>query len=94
MSVKTKFDIEGSNIVENVAFKDGKLWINKEQYFEGVPISVWNYHIGGYNVLHHFIKERKNKKLSNQEIVDFLQIIEIIKITLVSMRKIDEILFN
>jgi len=93
MTVKTKFDVEGSNVVENVKFKDGKLWINDQQYFENVPVNVWNYHIGGYDVLEHFLKERKNKKLSNQEIEDFLQIVEIIKITIVSMKKIDEVLY-
>lgn len=92
LPVKTKFDVEGTNIVGNVKYKDKKVWINKEQYFDNVPILAWDYHIGGYNVLDHFLKDRKNKKLSNSEIEDFFQIVEIIKLTDVLMKKIDGVL--
>ncbi len=88
---KTKFDIEGSNIVETTRYKDGKVWINKDQYFDGVPFNVWEFHVGGYHVLNHFLKDRKNKKLGNEDIEPFIQNIEIIKLTITLMKKIDEI---
>ena len=34
LPIKVKFDIQGSNVVEKAKYKDGKVWINKEQYFE------------------------------------------------------------
>ena len=90
LPVKTKFDVEGSNIIEKVRYKDRKLWINKEQYFDGVPIGVWNFRIGGYQVLDKWLKYKKSRKFNNEEIMSLLQIIEIIKLTNVIMTKIDE----
>jgi predicted helicase len=87
----TNFDIEGSNIVKKVKYNDLKLWFNNDQYFEGVPNDVWNYRVGGYKVLDHWLKDRISKKLSSTEIQTFLQIIEIIKLTIIAMKKIDEI---
>lgn len=94
LRIKTKFDIEGSNIVENFNYNPPRLWINDKQYFEGIPPIVWNFRIGGYQVLDKWLYYRKNKHLNTSEIENLLQMIEIIKITIVSMRKIDEILFN
>lgn len=92
LNVKTKFDVEGSNVVENVNYEGGKVWINNKQYFEGVPLGVWDYHVGGYNVLEHFLEERESKKLTNTEIMHLLQIVEIIKLTVVLRNKIDRVL--
>ena len=96
LPVKTKFDVEGTNIVKNVNYKDKKIWINKEQYFEDVPLVAWEYHVGGYDVLDHYLKERKkkNKKLTNSEIENFFQIVEIVKLSDVIMKKIDSVLDN
>lgn len=92
LTVKTKFDVEGTNVVGKVKYKDKKVWINKEQYFDDVPFIAWDYHVGGYDVLNHFLKDRKGKKLTNPEIEVFLQIIEIIKLTVVIMKRIDRVL--
>jgi predicted helicase len=37
---QTKFDVSGSNVVEKVTYNEigGRVYINKEQYFEGVPL--------------------------------------------------------
>lgn len=92
LTTKTKFDVEGTNVVEKVKYEDRKVWINKEQYFDGVPVNSWDYHIGGYNVLDKYLKERKEKKLTNHEIGNFLQMVEVIKQTVVIMNKIDRVL--
>lgn len=94
LTTKTKFDIEGNNIVEKVEYKDEKLWINKEQFFDGIRSNIWDYHIGGYNILYRYLNDRKGKKLNNSEIEAFLQIIEIIKITIGITHKIDGIIDN
>ena len=91
LPIHTKFDIQGSNIVKKVKYKDGKVFINKEQYFEGVPENVWNFHIGGYKVLDKYLKSRKNRELSSKEIEHFLQIVEIIRRTIEIMKDIAKI---
>jgi type I restriction-modification system DNA methylase subunit len=91
LPIKVKFDLPGSNVVEKVKCENGKVWINKEQYFEGVPEDVWNFYIGGYQVLNKWLKSRKNGKLESKDIEQFLQIVEIIRETIKLMEEIDKI---
>jgi len=91
LPTKVKFDILGSNVVEKVKYENGKVWINKQQYFEGVPEDVWNFYIGGYQVLDKWLKSRKNRKLESKDIEQFLQIVEIIRETIRLMNEIDKI---
>jgi len=91
MLTKVKFDILGSNVVEKVKYENSKIWINKEQYFDGVSEDVWNFHIGGYQVLDKWLKSRKNRKLESKDIEQFLQIVEIIRETIRLMDEIDKI---
>ncbi len=46
----------------------GRVYVNKEQYFEGISQEVWEYHIGGYQVCDKWLKDRKNRMLSLDEI--------------------------
>ena len=39
----------------------GRVYINKTQYFDNVPEDVWNFHIGGYQVCHKWLKDRQAK---------------------------------
>ena len=45
--------------VEAVKYDNGTLWINATTYFANVPRNVWEYEIGGYQVLDKWLKERK-----------------------------------
>ncbi|MDK2907299.1 MAG: hypothetical protein PWQ66_1260 [Petrotoga sp.] len=91
LPTKVKFDVVGSNIVEKVKYENGKVWINKEQYFDGVPEDIWNFYIGGYQVLDKWLKSRKNRKLESKDIEQFLQIVEIIRETIRLMKEIDKV---
>ena len=90
LPTETKFEIQGSNKVDRIHFKDKKVYINKEQYFDGIHEYVWNFYTGGYQVLDKWLKSRKKRELSSSEIEQFLQIVEIIKKTQELMGKIDE----
>ncbi|GAI88451.1 unnamed protein product, partial [marine sediment metagenome] len=48
----TKYPVSSSNEVEKVTYdeKTHLVYINKEQYFEGVPPEVWEFRVGGYQV--------------------------------------------
>ena len=46
----------------------GKVHINKRQYFEGVAPSVWEFHVGGYQVCEKWLKDRRGRKLSYEDI--------------------------
>jgi hypothetical protein len=88
-----KYEIAGSNTVDSVKYNDGKLYINKTQYFDNIPENVWNFHIGGYQVLDKWLKSRKKRELSVQEILHFIQIVEVLKETIRIIDEIDKIDF-
>jgi len=64
------FPESGSNAVDRVSYDQETLRvsINKEQYFEGVSKEVWGYRIGAYQVMDKYLKDRKKRKLSLDEI--------------------------
>ena len=81
---RPKFPVEGSSLVEKgypkyVAHADrpqkGKVYINKDQYFEGVRPEVWEFHIGGYKVCEKWMKDRKERKLSYEDISHYQKIV-------------------
>ncbi len=88
-----KFEISGSNIIELIKYSDSKVYINKIQYFDGIPENIWNYYVGSYHVLDKWLKYRKDKELTVHEILHFIQIVEVIKCTLRIMEEIDKIDF-
>ncbi|MBU4350318.1 hypothetical protein KJ599_08360, partial [bacterium] len=53
--------------IEKVTYKEDeqRIYINKEKYFEGVTPEVWNYHIGGYQVLCKYLKDRKDRMMDD-----------------------------
>ncbi|MEM4271078.1 MAG: type ISP restriction/modification enzyme, partial [Candidatus Pacearchaeota archaeon] len=54
------FPVENPNLhVTKVEYKNKQVWINDTTYFQGVNEEVWNYTIGGYQVLEKWLKERK-----------------------------------
>ena len=93
LPTKVKFDVAGSNVVEKVKYENGKVWINDRQYFDGVPENVWNFYIGGYQVLNKWLKSRKGRKLDGKDIETFIQIVEILRETIKIMEGIDKIGF-
>ncbi len=68
---------------------DGRVWINPKQYFEGVPGAVWNFTFGGYQVCQKWLKDRRERILSNAEIETYRQIIVALEETLRIMAQID-----
>lgn len=91
------YPVEGDNIVVKPEFKiinlEGKtyqrLYINPTQYFETVPQEVYEFHIGGYQVLDKYLKDRKGRSIA-QDLFHIAEIIKIIHFTVKQMEKIDE----
>ena len=70
----------------------GRVWINDHQYFDDVPEDAWQLFVSGYRPLEKWLDDRKNKKLTSEEIIHYqLMVVALCKqITL--MRDIDEII--
>jgi predicted helicase len=69
---------------------EGRVYINDEQYFEGVKPEWFEFHIGGYQVLQKWLKDRKGRKLSNDDITHYQRVVVAIKETTRLMAEIDE----
>jgi len=90
----TRYPVSGSNTVEKVNYDEinQRVYINKEQYFEGVPAEVWNFHIGGYQVCQKWLKDRKGRNLSYEDTTHYQKIVVALKETIRLMAEIDEII--
>lgn len=86
-----KFEGTGNNMVEKPVYKDNCVHINKNQYFEGIEPAVWEYQIGGYRVLAKWLKDRKKKELSLDEIKHYCQIVTSISKTITLQAEIDRL---
>jgi predicted helicase len=42
--------------------------INEKKYFEGISKEVWEYHIGGYQVMEKYLKDRKGRQMDDPEL--------------------------
>jgi hypothetical protein len=67
----------------------GLLYINTTQYFEGISQDVWNYQIGGYQVCDKWLKDRKERVLSLDEIQTYCRIVTTIQKTIEIQKAID-----
>ena len=84
------FPVQGSNLVEKLAYKDEKVYINKTQYFDHVTPDIWEFHIGGYQVCEKWLKDRKGRVLSFEECSRYLYILAAVEKTREVMERIDE----
>lgn len=83
----------GSNFVEKHEYKNGKVYINKDQYFDNVPEAAWNFYIGGYQPAQQWLCEhQKDKyKLGYKDVEEYQEIISILMETKQIMEDIDRI---
>lgn len=58
---------DDNHIVKNLIYKQSekRIYINQTHYFEGIESEVWEYQIGGYQVLHKYLKDRKGRKMED-----------------------------
>ena len=90
----TEYPITGSNTVEKVGYDENnqRVCINKTQYFEGVSPEVWSFHIGGYQVCQKWLKDRKGRTLTYDDLTHYQKIIVALKETIRLMTEIDELI--
>jgi hypothetical protein len=84
-----KFQGKGDNRVEKLHYDHSHLFINKDQYFEGIEPEVFEYQIGSYQVCEKWLKDRKDRKLSLDDIKHYCNIVTTIKKTIEIQKAID-----
>ncbi len=86
----TTYSIAGENLVEKVKYENRNVYINKEQYFGNVPEITWNFYIGGYQPAQKYLKDRKGRNLTSDEIEHYQKIIKVLFETDKLMKEIDK----
>lgn len=69
--------------------KEQAVWINADQCFRPVPPEVWEFQIGGYQVLDKYLKSRKGRTLSLDEIEHVARVADALAFTIDQMARID-----
>ncbi|MCX6160926.1 MAG: N-6 DNA methylase [Ignavibacteriae bacterium] len=87
----TQYPIDGNNIVSKLKYEAGRVYINDSQYFAGVPEVAWNFYIGGYQPAQKWLKDRKARELSFEDISHYQKIIIALSETDRLMKEIDKI---
>jgi hypothetical protein len=67
----------------------GRVYINAAQYFEGVPEDVWDFQIGGYQVCDKWLKDRRGRLLTFDDLLHYQKIVVALQETMRLMDKID-----
>ena len=82
---------KGDHTVEAVRYspQEQAVHINKMQFFRPVPADVWEFHIGGYRVLDKYLKSRKGRTLSLDEISHLGAVADSLAFTIEQMARID-----
>jgi predicted helicase len=75
------FTGEGDNVVDKPHFDDGKVWINATQYFDAAPEDSWGFYIGGYQPAQKWLKDRKGRALTFDDVKHYQRILKILSET-------------
>jgi hypothetical protein len=78
-----------SNVKSQIPDSPGRVYINDSQYFDNVPPEVWAFHVGGYQVCQKWLKDRKGRCLSYDDIEHYRKMTEAVRQTLRLMDEID-----
>jgi predicted helicase len=89
----TSYPQDGNNKLDKIKYENNKVWINDEQYFDKVPQEAWDFYIGGYQPAQKWLKDRKGRTLSFDDIMHYQKIIVALTETDKIMIEIDKVDF-
>lgn len=85
------YPIAGNNVMDKLRYEAGRVYINATQYFDGVPQIAWDFYIGGYQPAQKWLKDRKGRALSFEDIAHYQKIINALVETDRLMQDVDQI---
>lgn len=89
-----RYPVAGDNMVRKAEHKNDRVYINDVQYFDGVPREAWDFLFGSYQVAEKWLKDRKGRLLTFDELQTYLQIIGVVRETIILQDMIDVHLFD
>jgi len=85
-----RYEGEGNNEkIEKTQYLQKRVYINDSHYFEGIELEVWEYQIGGYQVLHKYLKDRKGKVMEDPR--HYCRVATALSKTIEIQREIDKV---
>ena len=103
----SRFEISGNNTVKKVEYipvgsglvpaqkkdskENGKVFINKTQYFSDIDKDIWDFQIGDHKIMYDWLKSRKNRTLYSEQIQNYIKIAQALKLTIKYHKKIDRL---
>jgi len=87
-----KYQGSGDNDkVEKIVYseEEQRIYINKEKFFDNISAELWNYQIGGYQVLQKYLKDRKDRIMDDPRY--YCRIVTAIDKTIIIQKQIDQI---
>jgi hypothetical protein len=87
----TRFQGKGNGKAEKPKYEKSRVYINAIQYFDGVKPEVWEYQIGGYQVCEKWLKDRKGRTLSLEDIKHYCKIVTALEKTIAIQKDIDKL---
>ena len=90
-STGVSFPVDGSARVDCYRWQDDRVYINDEQYFDHVSASTWQFYIGGYQPAQKWLKDRKGRILTFDDLKHYQRIIYVLQQTERIMKEIDKI---
>lgn len=88
----------GDNRVTKISYvspdsdRKGRVFINSNQYFDGVSLETWTFSIGGYHPCEKWLKDRRRRTLQYDDIIHYCRICSAIAETTRIMVCIDKVI--
>ena len=103
----SRFEVPGNNAVKKVEYipiggglassqkkdskENGNVFINKTQYFSNIDKDTWNFQIGDHKVMYTWLKNRKGRTITSEQIQHYIKIAQALKLTINYQKKIDKL---
>ena len=85
----TGYNVAGNNQVDRPKYDGANVYINATQCFENVPVSAWEFYIGGYQPAQKWLKDRRGRTLTPTDINHYQRMIVALDKTGQVMAEID-----
>ena len=69
---------DGDCVVDKPFCDAGRVWINSTQYFDNVPEMAWDFPIGGYRPAQKWLKDRRGRALSWEDVRHYQRVIKVL----------------
>ena len=92
-----RFPVAGDNAVAKPRYvsgaypAQGRVYINATQYFDAVPAATWAFKIGGYQVCEKWLKDRKGRTLTLDDVEHYSRVVAALGATRTLMAQVDAV---